>query len=92
MEPIQKHKISIPQPPIEIEAFTLTLTREEMEYLNDIHQCIGGDPDHSRRKIADKMRDAISQALGDPVNAFKLYKNDIRSGNSLIFLQPNGTV
>lgn len=41
---------------------TIELNQEELEFLRDVFNVIGGDPIHSRRRISAHLRDALEAA------------------------------
>lgn len=57
-----------PMPPPILKGVTLELTKEEAVTLLDIARSIGG-PEHSRRRYADAIRDALTLAGVEPTRA-----------------------
>lgn len=47
---------------IALKSATIELNQEELEFLRDVFNMIGGDPMNSRRRIANRIRDSLAEA------------------------------
>jgi hypothetical protein len=75
--------------------YTLNLSQDEMVFIRDVLNLVGGDPTHSRRKYADKILEAIYQDKSlVPVSSIKDVKHDSAKNmySRIWFTMKNGEV
>lgn len=53
-------KVISKQVQIALKSATIEFNQEELEFLRDVFNVIGGDPVHSRRRISTRIRDALA--------------------------------
>ena len=55
-------KVISKQVQIALKSATIEFNQEELEFLRDVFNVIGGNPVHSRRRISIRIRDALANA------------------------------
>ncbi len=70
--------------------YTLNLSEDEMVFIRDVLNMVGGDPKNSRRKYADGILEAIYQSKDFATCGFA---TDVKHEHSYImFTQKNGEI
>ncbi len=75
--------------------YTLNLSQDEMVFIRDVLNLVAGDPNHSRRKYADRILEAIYQDKSlVTFDQVRDVKHDIKSNmySCIWFTQKNGEV